>query len=329
MSRKPIFPTILCLLLFATAVRAADRDDKRLIPELEKAVASGETFAMVTLGEDFLSGYGVKQDFAKAKALFQTATEAGDPAGEQDIGFLYEYGMGVPADLDKAHAIYVKTAEEGNTDAMNCLGHMYRNGHGVTKDYAEALRWYQQAADHGSFSGIKNMAFMYKAGRGVTADPARVFALYKQAAEKGDKPSFAEIALMYETGTGVTVDLVQAKLWTDKLITAEKAHGLSLLGAAWMYGATVPASYIKAVPLLIQAANAGDAEGQYRLAIVYDEAMGVRQDRAEAYKWATLSAAQHFYAADDLLDDLKKSASMGEKSKGQGLARSFKIAPLP
>jgi uncharacterized protein len=66
-----------------------------------------------------------------------------------NLGWPYRNGWGVAQDYDKAREWYQKAADAGSAMAMNNLGWLYMNGRGVPQDYGKALQCYQKAADAG------------------------------------------------------------------------------------------------------------------------------------------------------------------------------------
>lgn len=65
------------------------------------------------------------------------------------------------------------------------------------------------------------------------------------------------------------------------------------LGLLYLYGGDgIEQNKLEAEKLFLQAAEKGNAEAQYNLALMYDEGDGVKQDKAESVKWYLKSAEQ-------------------------------------
>ena len=103
-------------------------------------------------------------------------------AGDNDKGNT-AYDKGNYAEAVK---FYKKAAQKGDPAGQVNLGYMYQNAFGIDKDYAEAAKWYGKAADQGYALGYSNLGVMYENGFGVTASNDEAFRLYKKAADKGD-----------------------------------------------------------------------------------------------------------------------------------------------
>ena len=64
------------------------------------------------------------------------------------LGMRYHFGWGVSQDYGKARQWYEQAATQGDSSAQNNLGLLYANGQGVPQDYARAYMWFNVAAAH-------------------------------------------------------------------------------------------------------------------------------------------------------------------------------------
>ena len=85
-------------------------------------------------------------------AVFQTGADRGNATSMANLGLLYEKGFGVAQDYAKAREWYEKAAAEGNEIAMGYLGLLYEKGFGVAQDFDKAREWYEKAAEKGDTS---------------------------------------------------------------------------------------------------------------------------------------------------------------------------------
>jgi TonB family protein len=99
--------------------------------------------------EQLATQFFEQRDYSKALAWYRKAAAQGNPAAENDIGWLYQNGWGAEQDYAAAAIWYRKAAEQGNAVAECNLGWLYRNGRGVEADYGEAMSWFRKAADQG------------------------------------------------------------------------------------------------------------------------------------------------------------------------------------
>jgi TPR repeat protein len=80
-----------------------------------------------------------------------------NPDAMFNLAVLYEKGWGVAQDYGKAREWYQKVADAGNADAMYNLGLLYQNGWGVAQDDAKAREWFQRGADAGNVSAKRKI----------------------------------------------------------------------------------------------------------------------------------------------------------------------------
>jgi TPR repeat protein len=72
----------------------------------------------------------------------------------------------------------------------------------------------------------------------------------------------------------------------------DSASSVSDLGQAYYWGSGRRRSYVKAFPLLLEAAQAGDAECQNLVGYSYEHGLGTPKDLSEAIHWYGASAVQ-------------------------------------
>ncbi|HTO79220.1 MAG TPA: toll/interleukin-1 receptor domain-containing protein [Methylocystis sp.] len=162
------------------------------------------------------------------------------PAQENDMGNRYLYGSGLDQDYAKAMEWYRKAADHGLGDAQYNVGMMYENGRGVAKDIEQAKAWYRKAADQGSAFGKAALQRLeanaapaiqlpastpkeenqkgddYFYGRGVEQDYGKAMEWYRKAGDQGYAEAQHNVGVLYENGWGVTKDIEQAKVWYKK-----------------------------------------------------------------------------------------------------------------
>ena len=127
----------------------------------------------------------------KTFEIFQTGADHGDAASMSNLAFIYRTGFGVAQDYAKAREWYEKAADKGNPGAMSNLGGLYRNGQGVVQDYVIAREWYEKAAAKGNAFAMSSLGALYEGGQGVAQDYPRAREWYERAADHGDAEAVA------------------------------------------------------------------------------------------------------------------------------------------
>lgn len=126
---------------------------------------------------------------AEAAQVLKSArplAENGNANAQYNMGVLYDEGYGVEQDYAKARDWYEKAAAQNYSKAEHNLGIMYQEGHGVDKDSAKAAEWFKRAAEHGEPAAQNNLAVLYVRGNGVRQDLAEATRWAAKAAEAGN-----------------------------------------------------------------------------------------------------------------------------------------------
>jgi TPR repeat protein len=82
--------------------------------------------------------------------------------------------------------------------------------------------------------------------------------------------------------------------------------------------------YATAVRLIRPLAEQGNANAQYNLGVLYDNGLGVPQDRVRAYMWLNLAAMQGRESAATIRDLVARLMTPGQISEAQKMAREWK-----
>jgi TPR repeat protein len=82
--------------------------------------------------------------------------------------------------------------------------------------------------------------------------------------------------------------------------------------------------YAAALRFIRPLAEQGDASAQYNLGVLYDNGLGVPQDKVRAYMWFTLSAAQGRDGAAAFRDLIARRMTPAQIEEAQKLTREWK-----
>ena len=104
---------------------------------------------LLSLGEQYEKGLGVKEDYESALYYYEKAAETGDPAALNKLGNMYAQGKGCTKNASKAASYYLAAAEKGNKYAQHNIAFCYWDGVGVEKDREAAVMWMRRSAAQG------------------------------------------------------------------------------------------------------------------------------------------------------------------------------------
>lgn len=153
------------------------------------------------------------RDYKAAYDLLLPLAESGNADAQSQLGNMYMRGNYVRQNFDKGLEFYHLAAKQGNARAQSQIGGAYERGLGVPVNYEEAVRWYRLAVSQDSTTGQTLLAGMYERGLGVEQNFAESARLLGIAAEKGIPFAQGKLGLHYAAGTGVPIDLVEAYKW--------------------------------------------------------------------------------------------------------------------
>lgn len=171
-------------------------------------LASGAALADMNQGLDAVE----RRDWPKAFAEFRPLAEQGDPDAQVNLGNLYMKGYGVEQDYIIARRWYLKAAAQNNATAQGKLGLMDYYGLGVEENPAEAARWFQQAAERGEPGAASILGSLYAAGDGVEKDKAQAYLWYTVALERGNQEAEASRAALVDEMSPGEMDAALTRL---------------------------------------------------------------------------------------------------------------------
>ena len=85
--------------------------------------------------------------------------------------------------------------------------------------------------------------------------------------------------------------------------------------------------YATAALIIRPLAERGDANAQYNLGILYDNGLGVPQDKVNAYMWLSLAAAQGREGAAAIRDLMARRMTPAQIAEARKLAREWRPVP--
>jgi TPR repeat protein len=169
-------------------------------------------------------------------ATIRERANAGDAQAQNLLGNMYVVGKNLPQDYATARGWYEKAATQGRADAQFNLGALYRNGQGVPQDYAKAREWYEKAAAQGYAMAQYNLGYLYHNGQGVPQDYAMARQWWEQVAAQGYAMAQNNLGVLYHNGQGVPQNYAIARGWYEKAAAQGYAGAQNNLGNLGKFG---------------------------------------------------------------------------------------------
>lgn len=131
------------------------------------------------------------------------------------------------------------------------------------------------------------------------AEPlANPFTILLEHAKDGNVDAMFEVGKYYETGDYTEQNWQKAIDWYEKAIDNNHPRAMLYLGRILLGGVSVlKADIPRALALIEQAANAGDAEAQFQLGILFENGEAVEQDMPSAIRWYRAAELQKYPGA--------------------------------
>ncbi|MBR6467974.1 MAG: sel1 repeat family protein [Desulfovibrio sp.] len=160
-----LLPALLaCMLLGSVQTAGAGDNPVQDIASLQAKAKAGDAEAQCALADRYMSGQGIRQDYAKGIEWYRKAAAQGSAEGQHWLGVIYYEGTGVKQDYAKALEWFRKAADQGHASAQGWLGGMYSEGKGVAQDKSQAKEWYRKACSGGDAHCCKESERLEKEG---------------------------------------------------------------------------------------------------------------------------------------------------------------------
>jgi localization factor PodJL len=153
----------------------------------------------------------------------------------------------------------------------------------------------------------------------------------RKAANLGFGPAQFYLAKLYEQGgSGVKKDLAEARRWTERAAQAGDPKAMHNLALYEFNGEGGAKDQSEAGRWFRKAAEQGVVDSQYNLARLYDNGgYGVPQNKAEAYKWYLIAAANGDADARSSATALRAQLPGDQAAAAERSARGFHALKAP
>jgi len=273
------------------------------LPALEAKAQAGDPQSQTLLALAYHSGALLKNDEVEALRLLRLAAEKGYMPAEESLGIYYAAGIGMEKpDPQAALKWYTAASQKGSVDATTNIGSMYASGDGVPKDMTTAIQWFRQAAEAGGAAAAYDLAMIYARGDGVPRDQQLAGLWLTKAADHDFVPALRDLGIRSAyPRDGSTADVPLALQKLKRGAELGDAISQAILGDIFSNGEMMKPDYQQAANYYKMAADQGQRDGEFGLAVRYVTGQGMPLDRAEAQRWFKAAADQgHADAQYDL-----------------------------
>ena len=289
-----------------------------------RAADLGDPYACLGVAYYYHQGKGVGPDIGSAVMWYERAASGGCPRAHWELAKLYLDGDDIPCDPERYLSHLRSASEMGNADAQYAIACECRSGKMIARDDSAALSWFRSAAVRGHVRAKFMVGYLLQSGAGAEASPDEAEMWFSSAAVSGDADTFLDIGLDYEYGlNSIERNLGEALHWYqygadighEKCIMClsravsgdpdtyerrlEVMQGTEVqkeadLMLSYMYradDALASGDEEEAFRLYSSAADLGDAEAMFAVAMMYHQGMGVKRSDRKALDLLTRASA--------------------------------------
>ena len=224
--------------------------------------------------------------------FLKNEVELGNAGAQLFLGMMYQEGLCVDNDSSLGTNLVQVSAINGHPLAQNFLGSLYSRGEYVKQDFTKAFYWYQKAAENGEASGMVQLANMYLKGEGTKVDYKMALVWFKKAAGLEVPEAFYGVGYVYHNGLGVSKNIPKAIHWYNLAADLRYLKASNTLVSLYDDINLIKKDATRAFKLIKQSAWNGNKDSQYKIAYLYQEGIGVKQNIKEALFWYSRAAVQ-------------------------------------
>lgn len=317
------FSQVGWILAVGLGVQPAVEDALRWV---QRGVELDDPSALTVYGNWLLSGRFVERDVETGLGYLRRAAEAGYLDAQSNLSSVYSLAViaGHEPPLLIEEGIHWTKVAAGRDDpnALNSMGFLYLNGLGVEQNMGEARKWFLKAAIRGDLNATTNLGL-----QAVDDDPAEAYKWFlissrgghgyattnadeivkqlseeqiaaatqaadawavdmgRQSANTTDSPELMAIRRIIEAGSNENAinDL-------RSLADQGDARASILLGDLHMTGDGVSHNYSLAAGRYSDAAEADNADGQFKLSGMYRDNLGLPRNPDKVREWLIRAA---------------------------------------
>lgn len=226
--------------------------------------------------------------------------------------------------LSVLHKFKQKGVQPGTPLEQTCVGMRMVRGYDGPRNPAGATPYFQRAAQGMQPSALAMLSHAYSNGYGLAKDQDQANALSRKAAELGNSDAMLSLAEASSRGLGVPKDELQARKWLRAAVDQGNPFARTEWQQRYAPGAAEFSrgaeayrgeNHADSARFALQAAEQGNARGQFLIGWQLDKGEGMKADPARAASWYRKAAEQ---------DDGEAAAALGRLfEEGHGVREDW------
>ncbi len=272
------------------------KDEKYGLRLMQRAAKEGSDEALLALSYCRQKGKYMKQDEQKAfDLLVESFRQKPTPEKANLLGDAYLDGKGVEQDYEQALECYQWAANNGNAIAALSLSKMYKGGVGVEQNDETAMTWLSQGlqlfntmraenltrrAETGDAQAMLELGECYRVGDCVEQNRERMMAWWNKASEAGLVAALHHIGRYYYEQR----DIPKAVHYLTQAVSAGYLDSYFTLALCYLFQEEKE-DRKKGIALLTKAAERGHLAAQVALAGLYHDGQYTDKDYDKSRYW--------------------------------------------
>lgn len=277
-------------LLYGTGVTSDTREASRWFI---RAANNGSALAQIQIGKWYLPS-----DVETARSWFKRAASQGSSEAMYQLGEIAAYAD----DRDEAIHWYRAAAQEGHTEAAYDLGCALSS-----EDPAESTEWFKKAAEQDHSEAMAFLGSAYLHGKGIEQDIDQAIVWLEKSVKADNKLGQFLLGSVYvdhgiEANLEKGIDLLRKSATAESSRSPGNKHAQKKLANTFMMAGmramvehddkNIEPLHREASEWFKLAVEQGDTGSMGKLAILYENGMGVEKDEDEAIRLYRRAAAE-------------------------------------
>jgi TPR repeat protein len=249
-----------------------------------------------------------------SQVYLQRAASSGQAQAQYMLGQHLEAQAKSEADMQQVLDCYQQADAQGYVPAQCALGLLYLGGKFIPKNAVLACEWLEKAAHQDDVKAQWNLAQILISGAPeVNKDLKQAFVWCQSAANTGFAPAQSRLGVLYARMRKPK----NAAHWWQLAADQGDPEAQYNLALAFAKGHGVVSDLRQSFAWMVRAADQGVVSAQSKVAIMYATGEGVAQDPVEAHKWLLLASQAGDAAAQTNLLKSQNVLSLGQLAESQ------------
>ncbi|MBR3890710.1 MAG: sel1 repeat family protein [Bacilli bacterium] len=277
-------------------LNSLNEEQKQALFKVVKMQADkGEIKAYPMLAEYYAVGFGCEANMKEAATWWIKGAEKGEASCQYNLGLIYLNSSTGEADNKRAFELIESSSKQNFPEALFTMGGFYLTGTHVDQDLSKGADYYLQSAKLGFAEAQYMVGCLYVKAEGVKRNIEEAVKWFNEAAKQGHQKAISAIDSYNKDKTCFDkIEIFDDSECANAIIQmADNGDPQMQFRAGLIYegGHGVKADFKKALNYYLMAAENGYMEANYNIAIMYCRSrIDMKEDIPNAVKYFTIAS---------------------------------------